>query len=734
MAEGFLGKQDYELIEKSSELVTSPDLPVTIEGQGDKDGVVHLDDQAAINSHEFPQLIAAVNEAWERAKEARMPDEARWLKSLQNYRGVYDEATLSRIPDDKSKVFVKITKTKVLAAYGQLIEVLLGTGKFPLGIEPTKVPEGVAEYVHIDGQPSPDGPTADVYGYAGDGKTIAPGTTQKDLLNGLETSFGGLGVKPGPTDDPNSIQIEPANIAAKNMEKKIHDQLDATNAANTLRHVAFEMVLLGHGVIKGPFNSYKIIHNWEIDENGKRVYKPIEKLIPDLEPVSIWDFYPDPNCNGIDNGDYIVHRHKFNRSQMRGLVNKPYFRETAIQTCLLRGPNHEAEWWETELKDADIQEDHRMYQVLEYWGTMDARTCVEAGLDPVEIGFDEDKPLQEVQINVWACGDQILRLVLNPFTPTRIPYLACPYEIHPYQFFGMGVPENMEDAQQIMNGHARAAIDNLILSGNVVLEMDDNLLVPGQDMRLTPGKIFHRQGGQSGQSIHAIQIPNVAPDHMNMFDRFRQLADEETGIPSYSHGQTGVQSTTRTASGMSMLMGAAALNIKTVVKNLDDFLLQPLGEALYAWNMQFEEDETIHGDFEVKARGTAALMQKEVRSQRLMMFMQVGANPQLAPLIKWTTVLKELAETLDIDPDKFINNPEEAKIYAQIMANAQGLGQETTPTGEQPASMGGPPTGSSGPAPLDPSGNGGGTIGTSAPPMPREAGFSAASNGASGQS
>jgi hypothetical protein len=39
-----------------------------------------------------------------------------------------------------------------------------------------------------------------------------------------------------------------------------------------------------------------------------------------------------------------------------------------------------------------------------------------------------------------------------------------------------------------------------------------------------------------------------------MFDKFRQLADEQTGIPSYSHGQTGVQSMTRTASGMSMLL------------------------------------------------------------------------------------------------------------------------------------------------------------------------------------
>ena len=47
---------------------------------------------------------------------------------------------------EKSKVFVKITKTKVLAAYGQMIEVLFSSGKFPVGVEPTPVPENIAEY------------------------------------------------------------------------------------------------------------------------------------------------------------------------------------------------------------------------------------------------------------------------------------------------------------------------------------------------------------------------------------------------------------------------------------------------------------------------------------------------------------------------------------------------------------------------------------------------------------
>jgi hypothetical protein len=55
----------------------------------------------------------------------------------------------------------------------------------------------------------------------------------------------------------------------------------------------------------------------------------------------------------------------------------------------------------------------------------------------------------------------------------------------------------------------------------------------------------------------------------------------------------------------------ASLNVKTVVKNLDDFLLRPLGEAFFQWNMQFFEGGLdVKGDLEVRATGTNSLIQK----------------------------------------------------------------------------------------------------------------------------
>ena len=62
-------------------------------------------------------------------------------------------------------------------------------------------------------------------------------------------------------------------------------------------------------------------------------------------------------------------------------------------------------------------------------------------------------------------------------------------------------------------------------------------------------------------------------------------------LPCY--GQTGVSGVGRTASGISMLMSAANGSIRNVIKNVDDYMLKPLGKAFFNFNMQFDFDPEI---------------------------------------------------------------------------------------------------------------------------------------------
>ena len=671
---------------------------------------------------QMPGLAGYIKSKFEDAENGRRSHELKWLQSYKNFKGIYDSTTQYR-DSERSKVFIKITKTKVLAAYGQIVDILFSNKKFPLVVEPTPMPEGIEEFAHMKTPLDQNEQPSDPYGFEGDGRELPPGAMQASEPHKLGT-YGNefpdmLASGPARLGEP---QVKPAQKMAMNMEKCIHDQLTDSNAVNVFRKAIFESALLGTGIVKGPLNFYKRVHNWELDpDSGQKVYSPYEKVMPRIEYVSLWDFHPDPSATSIDDCEYIIQRHRMNRQQLRGLIKRPYFDASAIEECLAKGPNYEDKYYEDTIREDDTEPYYQenRYEVLEYWGVVDKKYANEVGLE----GSNDMSEFDQVQVNVWVCGGMVIRCVLNPFTPARIPFQAFPFEIDPYQIWGVGVAENMEYSQKIMNGHYRMAIDNLALAGNLVFDVDEASLVPGQNMDIFPGKIFRRQSGVTGTAINGLKFPNTAPENIQMYQISRQLADEETGIPSIMHGQTGVSGTGRTAAGLSMLMGGANLSMKTVIKNIDDYLLKPLGEAYFQWNMQFNDDSPdIVGDLEIKPRGTAAVMQKEVRSQRLTALLQTATNPMLAPFVKIPNLIRELAIAQDIDPDSLVNDENQAKIFAEILRGLNELQQAETPN-QQPNSMAG--TGGMGQTPTDGSvqGVGAGDIGVGATPVAGESGF-----------
>ena len=657
-------------------------------------------------------IVDHVMASFKKSEDYRYEDEQRWIRAYRNYRGLYGP-DVQFTEAEKSRVFIKITKTKTLAAYGQIADVLFAGNKFPISIEPTELPEGVAKNVNFDPKEpevlrnrEDEGELQSPYGFPEDGSELPKGATAETLqerLGPLQEVLQDIeGLEEGVGKTPTAITFSPAMVAAKAMEKQIIDQLQESNANKHLRSTAFEMALFGTGVMKGPFAIDKEYPNWS--DEGE--YSPIFKTIPQVNHVSVWNFYPDPDSTNIDQAQYVIERHKMSRTELRALKRRPYFRDTVIEEAIADGENYIKKYWEDDLTDYNQENYIDRFEVLEYWGMMDVEMLLEQNVEiPKEL-----ENFEELQANIWVCNGKLLRAVLNPFNPAKIPYHASPYELNPYSFFGVGLAENMDDTQTLMNGFMRMAVDNAVLSGNLLIEVDETNLVPGQDLSVYPGKIFRRQGGAPGQAIFGTKFPNVSNENLQLFDKARQLADESTGMPSFAHGQTGVSGVGRTAAGISMLMGAASGSIKTVIKNVDDYLLKPLGEGLFRFNMQFNFDPAIKGDLEVIARGTESLMANEVRSQRLMQFLQVASNPALAPFAKFNYIVREIAKSMDLDPSKVTNNMDEAVLQAEMLKGMQGdmPQQPQAPAGTNPA---------------DPTGAGGGTIGVGQAPQPNEQGF-----------
>ncbi len=199
------------------------------------------------------RFVGLVEDRFVDAEKAREQDEGRWLRAYHNFRGLYGKNVRFR-ESEKSKVFLKITKTKVLAAFGQLVDVIFGTGQFPIGVKETRIPEGIATYQHIDMTPGLETSQPEAYeegteeeeavvdpfdvGYEGDGRTLKPGATfssgETAFENAVEEGIeeGKLNVVDGPSPDPQVLEMSPAKEAARQMQKLIHDQIEESNGSS----------------------------------------------------------------------------------------------------------------------------------------------------------------------------------------------------------------------------------------------------------------------------------------------------------------------------------------------------------------------------------------------------------------------------------------------------------------------------------------------------------------------
>jgi hypothetical protein len=615
---------------------------------------------------ELANLGARLKSLYREYKDARRDIEDEWLMDLRQYNGQYEPDVIARLDSQgaRSKVFVGLTRTKVMAAYSRIVDLMFQASDTYFGIKPTPRPtidplkamqmrqQAMDEVAAASGMPTADGM----------GDLVAA------RMEELEPMF---------------LEAEKAiaEEAASEMTIDILDQLIEANSDQKIKSAIMEACIFGSGAIKSGTvsidrsQSYSKVMN-EAGESGYAL-SMIERVTPDIEAVSIFDLYPDPYCTNLRDCDGLFRRHILTKRQLRDLKDLPGFDGEEIEEVIRtqRTGDHTEETHErTRREISGINEfgESRRYEVLEYWGCIDGQDLADYGVE-----LDEDTDLtQQFDSNVWLLGGKVIKIQLNPVMGYKIPYQIFPYERSPHQFWGTGVPKMMRDSQSTMNAATRIYLDNMALSSGPMMEVNSDLLAAGEDPTdIHPWRVFLREGGDGTMpAVRFFQPVANANGLTSIIDIFRRFADETTSLPSYTHGEQ-TKSLNKTATGISMLMGAANVSLKSTIKNLDDFLVRPMIESLFHFNMQYGTNEKSKGDLKVVARGSTALIQKEVQSQRLLQFMSLLGSPEDQMLVNRPQLLKSIAESMDIDPEAFMKSEEEinAEIQQQQAQQQQML-------------------------------------------------------------
>ncbi len=624
------------------------------------------------NSPTILGLAAYLRTCWNAAHQSKMPIQQKMLRALRQRNGEYEADKLSNIQKyGGSEVYMLITETKCRSGEGWMRDILLDTGTPPWDLQPTPLPDLSPEQMEE-----------------------VKGIFSEKVMQVIQESGEAMDAEGMMTLQAMITQqyrfkiLQEAQNRADKMKMKISDQFAQGGWANAFNDFITDLVTFPCAFIKGPIVRRQKKLGWTKGENGATTLEATEELAPEFERVDPFRVYPEPGITNVTDGYIFVH-HEMTSADLSEMIGVPGYDDAAIRMALQTGntsswisPQYEHQKDEEERKYYAYFRPTDMFDVLEFWGKVSGKMLVEWGMS------EEDVPDQErhYDANVWVVGNYIIKAVLNYDPLGEKPFVKTSFIKCAGAFWGKGIPEIIEDIQMICNAAARSLVNNMGISSGPQAEVNIERIPPGEQItQIHPWKIWQVTNdplGSSAPAIRFMQPESNSKELMEVYDRFSKLADDHSGIPSYLSGDLDVQGAGRTASGLSMLMGAAGKGIRQVIMHIDNDIIKPIIQRQFLYNMRFDDDESIKGDVEVLPRGAVNLAVRETVNLRRIEFLNATANEIDSPIIGKegrAALLREVAKSLQMPVDEIVPSREkleyQKKAEADVaLASAAGAG------------------------------------------------------------
>ncbi len=434
-------------------------------------------------------------------------------------------------------------------------------------------------------------------------------------------------------------------------------------------------------MIKGPIIIGRTKKRWDVMPDGMSVLQIVEALEPTVERVDPWDFFPDMSAKAVDEAEFIFERRRLSKKQLRDMAQLPGVLVSQLREIVKTSARdtHIAKDFTDDIRNItgiNTVGEGNKYEIWEYHGPISKSELIDA-MEMSDEGiedYEKDELDDEVEATVFFAGNRVIKVSLNPMDSDERPFSVFNWEKDESSIFGFGVPCLMRSAQKVINASWRMMMDNAGLSVADQLVINKELLYPADGTwDMTPKKIWYlRDKTRSVQeAFSSFSTPSHQVELANIFSMARQLADEETNLPLIAQGEMGPH-TTKTSSGMAMLMNSSNIVLRKAVKNWDDDITRPLVTRFYDWNMQYNEKAEIKGDFSIEARGSGALLVREKQQENLMIYSNLSmAIPEFAKRRDWSELDREIAKSLEVPYDQITLGDEEiAEMEAMNMEMA----------------------------------------------------------------
>lgn len=646
---------------------------------------------AAVNANtEMPQLAGYIRNQFDMMKQHRNTSKSGWserlLNALRVFNGEYDAAKLAQIKQfGGSEVYARIIAMKCRGASSLLRDVYLSPDR-AWGIEPPDDPDIPPEIMDAIEQ----------------------------LVQGEIQAMQQAGQPPNVTQirDRTNQLVEAAREAAKKQannqskiaEDKIDTMLKEGGFYKALSEFLVDLPLFPFACIKGPIVRIVPTVVWS---NGRPSVQNKARLF--WNRISPFDLWWTPGVADIEDAE-VIERTKLTRADLNDLLDLPGYNVENIRKVLEDyGQGGISDNWDASDSERAMMESREnptmnrsgLISCLEYTGNIQGKMLKQYGMTDAQIP-DE---MRDYFVQVWLIGRYVIKVQMSPSPRKRHNYFVTSFEKVPGTPVGNGLPDILNDVQDVCNATLRSLVNNLSISSGPQVTVNDDRLAPGEDGEsLYPWKRWHVTSDPMGQSatvppIGFFQPQSNAQELLQVYTAFTNMADELSAIPKYQTGSGATGGAGRTASGLAMLMGNASKILQTVAANIDRDVYEPLLGALFDMILLTDRSGLLTGEEQIRVLGVSVAVQKETQRARQLEFLQITNNPtdmQIVGPAGRAEVLRSVSETLGMNGSKIV--PSEKDLADMQKAAAQQAQQQGAPghamNGTQPQDGTGSPPGS----------------------------------------
>lgn len=484
----------------------------------------------------------------------------------------------------------------------------------------------------------------------------------------IKDSLFGAGRLPFDTS-PTNEQLAPY---ADTMEAILEFQLKDMGFRGMMGGAVNALCTYGTGALFGPFERTKehvTVGLVPDKDSGVMVLgeNRFEYRAPYFEHGPTMDVYPDPEAADTQSGLGVFWSSWKQPHEVKSWRDAPGYNAEAVDYAVTQLASANTGEGSDRTKDLRANTyrfaaDGRV-RVLRYFGRVDAEALAMWNGEELPEGHDQGDTVEAVVI---MAGGVVIKADKSPYKCGHRPAYRCVYEEAEHEFWGVGIAENNDPHQRVVNAAFRLYIEGKAFALLKTFSADAASFEPGEDFKFYPGKRFKLKRGltpdERKTALMWHDVQDVTQGWENVIAMSEKFSDDDTGITKYTQG-TDADHLNKTATGISMIMNASSLPMKEVIQNIDEMWIEPVIEALVDWNMQHLDPQVVavllgadHAQrwaeiqafgktsfMDWKATGSSTFMTKEILMQKLQGFLQLClASPLTADKVDVRELLEQV--------------------------------------------------------------------------------------------